>query len=154
MLALVELELWPNLIRAAKGTGAKVAIINARLSARSYRGYGRLRRPLNSTLRRIDMVAAQDADYARRFVQLGVPEERVSITGSVKYDGLESDRNNSTTRELRKALGLSASDLVFVAGSTTPARFRRSRCATGPARSMPAGAGSLRPKAFRRRSPS
>ena len=46
VLALVELELWPNLIRAAKRSGAKVAIINARLSPRSYRGYRSLRRPL------------------------------------------------------------------------------------------------------------
>jgi 3-deoxy-D-manno-octulosonic-acid transferase len=118
VLALVELELWPNLIRAAKATGAEVAIINARLSARSYRGYRGLRGPLGATLRRIDVVAAQNADYARRFVDLGVPEERVRITGSVKYDGLESDRNNAATRELRRALGLAASDLVFVAGST------------------------------------
>ncbi len=118
VLALVELELWPNLIRAAKASGAKVAIINARLSVRSYRGYRRLRGPLGPTLRRIDVVAAQDADYVRRFVELGVPGDRVSITGSVKYDGLESDRNNAMTRDLRKELGLSHSDLIFVAGST------------------------------------
>src|SRR3954454_11307616 len=79
VLALVELELWPNLIRAAKQSGAKVAIINARLSARSYRGYRSIKGPLGPTLRCIDVVAAQDADYARRFVELGVPEERVSI---------------------------------------------------------------------------
>ena len=94
MLALVELELWPNLIRAAKRAGAKVAIINARLSPRSYRGYRSLRGPLQPTLGRIDIVAAQNAEYARRFVDLGIPSHRVSITGSVKYDGLESDRNN------------------------------------------------------------
>ena len=46
VLALVELELWPNLIRAAKRSGSKVAIINARLSPRSYRGYRSLRRPV------------------------------------------------------------------------------------------------------------
>ena len=118
VLALVELELWPNLIRAAKQSGAKVAIINARLSSRSYRGYRSLRGLLGTTLRCIDVVAAQDADYARRFVDLGVPEDRISVTGSVKYDGLESDRNNAQTRDLRKQLGLSLSDLVFVAGST------------------------------------
>ncbi|MGA7497070.1 MAG: 3-deoxy-D-manno-octulosonic acid transferase [Isosphaeraceae bacterium] len=118
VLALVELELWPNMIRAAKASGAKVAIINARLSIRSYRGYRSLRRPLGTTLRCIDVIAAQDADYARRFVELGVPSDRVSVTGSVKYDGLESDRNNARTRDLRKELGLSHSDLVFVAGST------------------------------------
>src|SRR5271156_452049 len=58
VLALVELELWPNLIRAAKRAGAKVAIINARLSPRSFRGYRRLRRPLQATLGHIDAVAA------------------------------------------------------------------------------------------------
>lgn len=118
VLALVELELWPNLIRSAKRSGARVAIINARLSERSFRGYRSLRRPLGPTLRCIDVVAAQDAGYARRFVELGIPEGRVSVTGSVKFDGLESDRNNPRTRELRRELGLSPSDLVFVAGST------------------------------------
>ncbi|MGP0068309.1 MAG: 3-deoxy-D-manno-octulosonic acid transferase [Isosphaeraceae bacterium] len=118
VLALVELELWPNLIRTAKRSGSKVAIINARLSSRSYSGYRSLRIPLRSTLHRIDAVVAQDEDYARRFIELGVPEERVSVTGSVKYDGLESDRNNAKTRALREILGLSPADLIFVAGST------------------------------------
>ncbi len=118
VLALVELELWPNLIRAAKCSGAKVAIINARLSTRSYRGYRRLKPLLRSTLGRIDAVAAQAADCARRFVDLGIPGDRVRVTGSVKYDGLESDRNNARTRALRELLGLSPADLVFVAGST------------------------------------
>jgi 3-deoxy-D-manno-octulosonic-acid transferase len=118
VLALVELELWPNLIRAAKRASAQVAIINARLSPRSYRGYRSLRRPLQPTLGRIDFVAAQNAEYARRFVDLGVASHRVSVTGSVKYDGLESDRNNARTLELRQLLGLASTDLVFVAGST------------------------------------
>jgi 3-deoxy-D-manno-octulosonic-acid transferase len=47
-----------------------------------------------------------------------VPRDRVRVTGSVKYDGLESDRNNSRTRALRELLGLSPTELVFVAGST------------------------------------
>ncbi len=105
VLALVELELWPNLIRAAKRSGAKVAIINARLSTRSYRGYRSVRRPLQPTLGRIDVVAAQNGEYARRFVDLGIPSHRISVTGSVKYDGLESDRNNAKTRELRQLAG-------------------------------------------------
>lgn len=118
VLALVELELWPNLIRTAKRSGAKVAIINARLSAKSHRGYRRIRGPLGSTLNLIDVVAAQDGDYARRFVDLGVPADRISVTGSVKFDGLESDRDNARTREIRDELGLSRDDLIFVAGST------------------------------------
>jgi 3-deoxy-D-manno-octulosonic-acid transferase len=118
VLALVELELWPNLIWAAKRAGAQVAVVNGRLSVRSHRGYRRLRGPLGPTFRRLDAVAAQTPEYAERFVSIGVPRERVHVTGSVKYDGLESDRGNARTLALRRELGLSAPDVVFVAGST------------------------------------
>ena len=118
VLALVELELWPNLIASAKRGGARVAIVNGRLSVRSHRGYRRLRGPLGPTLRRLDSVAAQTEEYAERFVDLGIPGERVKVTGSVKYDGLESERNNPRTLAMRRALGLAGADVVFVAGST------------------------------------
>jgi 3-deoxy-D-manno-octulosonic-acid transferase len=118
VLVLVELELWPNLIWAAKRAGVRVAIVNGRLSHRSHRGYKRLRGPLGPTLRRVDAIAAQTEEYAERFVSLGVPRHRVRVTGSVKYDGLEGDRNNPRTLALRRELGLAPADLVFVAGST------------------------------------
>src|SRR5271154_6802243 len=63
VLALVELELWPNLVWAAKKAGARVAIVNGRLSVRSHRGYRRLRGPLGPTLRRLDAVAVQSEEY-------------------------------------------------------------------------------------------
>ena len=84
VLALVELELWPNLVWAAKRRKANVMIINGRLSRRSHQGYRKLRGPLGPTLRRLDTVAAQSAEYAARFVDLGIPSERVRVTGSVK----------------------------------------------------------------------
>lgn len=118
VLALVELEIWPNLVWAAKSAGARVAIVNGRLSRRSHKGYRRLRGPLGPTLRQLDAVAAQNEEYAGRFVDLGIPSRRVTVTGSVKYDGLESDPNNPRTLALRRALGLSGAELVFVAGST------------------------------------
>ena len=118
VLALVELELWPNLVLAAKKYGARVAIVNGRLSPRSHRGYRAIRGPLGPTLRRLDSVAAQTEEYAARFVDLGVPQQRVHVTGSVKFDGLESDRGNPKTTGLRRVLGLSTSEIVFVAGST------------------------------------
>jgi len=118
VLVLVELEIWPNLVWAAKRVGAGVAIINGRLSARSHRGYQKLRGPFGPTLRRLDAVAVQTEEYAARFVDLGVPRQRVRVTGSVKFDGLESDRNNPKTLALRRALCLDPADLVFVAGST------------------------------------
>jgi 3-deoxy-D-manno-octulosonic-acid transferase len=118
VLALVELELWPNLVWSAKRAGARVGIVNGRLSLRSHKGYRRLRGPLGPTLRRLDSVATQSQQYAGRFVELGVPAPRVRVTGSVKYDGLESDRDNPRTLALRRELQLSPADIVFVAGST------------------------------------
>ena len=72
VLALVELELWPNLVWAAKRAGARVAIVNGRLSHRSHRGYRRLRGPLGPTLRRLDAVAAQTEEYAGAVRRPGV----------------------------------------------------------------------------------
>ena len=117
VLALVELELWPNLVWATKRQNGRVMIINGRLSRRSHRGYRKLRGPLGPTLRRLDTVAVQSAEYAERFVDLGIPRRNVRVTGSVKYDGLEADRANPRTSQLRRDLRISSAELVFVAGS-------------------------------------
>lgn len=118
VLALVELELWPNLVAAAKRAGAKVTIINGRLSERSHRGYRRIKWALRNTWGRMDRVAVQTEEYARRFIDLGMEPAKVHVTGSVKYDGLETDRANPRTSALRRDLGIAPTDLVFVAGST------------------------------------
>jgi 3-deoxy-D-manno-octulosonic-acid transferase len=118
LLVLAELELWPNLIRAAHETGAKVAIINGRLSEHSYRGYRRIRPLLARVLRSVDVVAVQDETYAGRFRTLGASEATVHVTGSMKYDGAQTDRQNPATLRLRQLAGLSAEDVVFLAGST------------------------------------
>ncbi len=118
LLVLAELELWPNLIGAARKQGAKVAIINARLSDHSYRGYRRLRPLVGRLLRQIDLVAAQNGQYAERFMSLGAPRAGVRVTGSLKFDGAPSDRDNQTTRQLKKLAGFAEDDRVFLAGST------------------------------------
>jgi 3-deoxy-D-manno-octulosonic-acid transferase len=118
VLVLAELELWPNLIRAAKRRGAKVAVINARLSEKSYKGYRRIRWLFGRLLRRIDVIAAQDETYAGRFAALGAEKSRIEVTGSMKYDGAETDRQNPKTRRLCQLAGIGADDVVFLAGST------------------------------------
>ena len=118
MLVLAELELWPNLITAAKRAGAKVAVINGRLGERSFRGYRRIRPLLAGLMRKIDLIAAQDETYAERFRALGARPEAVHVTGSMKYDGAQTDRNNTTTRRLAELAGFTADDIVLLAGST------------------------------------
>jgi 3-deoxy-D-manno-octulosonic-acid transferase len=118
LLVLAELELWPNLIRAAAEQGAQMAIVNGRLSERSFRGYSRVRRFLRSTLDRIDCIAVQTAEYAERFRRLGAPSDRVIVTGSLKFDGATGDRHNSRTQKLRELARITPDDIVFLAGST------------------------------------
>jgi 3-deoxy-D-manno-octulosonic-acid transferase len=118
VLLLAELELWPNLIRAARKSGAKVAVINGRLSEHSFRGYCRIRGPLGPLLRQIDLVAAQEETYAERFRHLGAAADCVKVTGSMKYDGAQTDRNNPATVKLAQLAGFGADDVVLLAGST------------------------------------
>lgn len=117
-LLLAELELWPNLIRAAKRSGARVAVVNARLSERSFSGYRRVRWLLRPTLARLDLIAAQNREYADRFLALGASAGIVHVTGSLKYDGARTDRVNPATQRLAKLAGVESSDRVFLAGST------------------------------------
>jgi len=86
LVVLVETELWPNLVHYSKTSGARVIVVNARLSDKSFRGYERyaaLGRPM---LMQIDCIAAQTAADAARFIRLGVPSARVQVTGNVKFE--------------------------------------------------------------------
>lgn len=117
-LVLAELEAWPNLIAAAKRLEVPVAIINGRLSERSFQGYRRWSRWLRPMWSRIDLVAAQSTAYAQRFVDLGVSAERVHVTGNLKFDGATLERGHEEVIARRRELGLSDEDLVWVVGST------------------------------------
>jgi 3-deoxy-D-manno-octulosonic-acid transferase len=117
-LALAELELWPNLIAAAKRQGARVAIINGRLSDNSFRGYRRVRPLVAGVLQQVDLVAAQNAETAERFRRLGAHADAVHDTGSLKFDGAQTNPDNPRTVELRRLAGFDGNEIVLLAGST------------------------------------
>ncbi len=117
-LVLAELELWPNLIRAAREHGARVAIINGRLSEHSFQGYQRVRWLLQPLWQQIDLIAVQNEEYAERFLALGARSTAVHVTGSLKFDGAQTDRANAATIKLAQLAGIAQRDVVFLAGST------------------------------------
>jgi 3-deoxy-D-manno-octulosonic-acid transferase len=117
-LVLAELELWPNLIAAARRSGARVAVVNGRLSERSFRGYRRLKWFIAPVLRQIELIAVQNDDYAERFLLLGARVASVQATGSMKFDGAQTDRRNAASETLRRLAGIGEGDVVFLAGST------------------------------------
>ena len=86
-LALIlETELWPNLLFGCRDHGVPVYVLNARLSARSLRGYSVLSPLIARALRTVRHVAAQSHADATRFVRLGAPRAMVTEVGNLKYD--------------------------------------------------------------------
>ncbi|MEM8946840.1 MAG: 3-deoxy-D-manno-octulosonic acid transferase [Planctomycetota bacterium] len=116
LLVLTELEIWPNLILAASDFGAKIAIVNGRLSDRSYQGYRRIRPVISRILRCVDLVAVQSDQTAQRFLDLGSPN--VTATGSIKFDGAVTDRDDSRISQLRSLANIADDEVVLLAGST------------------------------------
>ncbi|SDJ99899.1 lipid IV(A) 3-deoxy-D-manno-octulosonic acid transferase [Microbulbifer yueqingensis] len=86
LLVIMETELWPNLLAACERRDIPVLLANARLSDKSAKGYARVPGLTRKMLRRLSRVVAQYPEDARRFVSLGLPEERVVAVGNIKFD--------------------------------------------------------------------
>ena len=113
---LMELEIWPNFLQAAERRGIPVAVINGRISERTFRGYSRAR----GLLPQLDLIrtyCVQDQAYRQRLLDLGVDGARVFVTGNMKYDSVKMAQHTAIGGELRRWL-LPAGELVLVAGST------------------------------------
>ncbi len=89
-VVLMELEIWPNFLRACDRYGISVAIVNGRITEKSMRGYRRVQRFLPQ-FDRIAFYGAQNERYANRFRTLPVPDEAVEVTGNLKYDNLDAE---------------------------------------------------------------
>ena len=86
LAVIMETEIWPNLFHASAVRGIPLAIVNARLSERSARGYARLGGFTRNTLANVRLIAAQTQADAERFLAVGAKPETVRITGNIKYD--------------------------------------------------------------------
>ena len=111
---IVETELWPNLLFACRDRGIPTHILNARLSARSLRGYRVLGPLIRRALRGVHLVAAQSDEDGKRFISLGAHPERVVVTGNLKFDTLPVD-NTDFVREFRGHRGTGP---AWIAAST------------------------------------
>ncbi len=118
LLVLEYTEIWPNLIRAAHRSGAKVALTNGRFSARHLRRYGALFEAIGNPLADIDLFLMREDDEAERALQLGAPPERVRVTGNTKFDALVPLAESGDEHALRAALGLPDPARVWICGST------------------------------------
>lgn len=118
-VVIVESDLWPNFLFEMQSRGVPVALVNARISRRSFRGYRRLHRITGEMFRSLSFVGAQTEEDRRRFCALGVRPGSVRTTGNMKYDrpppAVPADPS-----ELLRRLGADGGRRIVVAGSTHP----------------------------------
>ena len=113
LMIIVEHELWPNLLSYAQARGIPVVIVNGRLSQRSARGYRWLSRFMDWPPPGVVRICAEDQSSADAFAKLGVPEERIFVTGNFKFD------NPVTLKDAaRGRLGIADPEWVLVGAST------------------------------------
>ena len=119
LVALVELEAWPNFIRACGARAIPIAVVNGRISDRGFRRYKLARWFLKPLFARFRFVSAQTQIYADRFVDMGVPTHRVHVGGTMKWDAAQTVNSSSDlANDLARELGIDPTRPLVVAGST------------------------------------
>ena len=117
LIVIAETEFWPNFLRLAKEAGARIAVVNARISDRSFPGYRRLRRWLTRVLANVDLFVAQTDEDRRRLLEIGVAAQRVEVTGNLKFD-VSPPAPPPIVGCLRNAFQEAGASPVLVCGST------------------------------------
>src|SRR5450631_113825 len=121
LVVVAETEFWPNFLRLAKRSGARIAVINCRISDRSLPGYKRFRlwlpRLLEKTLDNVDCFLAQTDEDEKRLIEIGAAETKVTLTGNLKFD-VAPPPLPEIVASLREGFSRSGAEPVLVCGST------------------------------------
>ncbi len=125
VVALVELEVWPNLIRACEARGIPVVVVNGRISQSSIPTYRRFRPLLAPSFGRLFGVAVQTERYADRFEEMGVARDRVRVADSLKWEVQLPDGVEEAGVRLRQEMGVDSELPLVVAFSTGPGEEAR-----------------------------
>ena len=107
VVLLMETEIWPRFLREAKASGAKVAIVNGRLSERSSGRYSIVRPFIKRVLAEIDLALMQGDNDARRLRSLGLASERTLVTGNMKFDLELNESDGIITEEIDRRFQIS-----------------------------------------------
>jgi len=123
LFIMMETEIWPNLLRECRTRGVRTIVVNGRISTRSFPRY-RLVKPLfRRVLTLVDRFCVQGEETAGRLIELGAPRDRITITGSLKFDALQIPGTTGTARGAERVLRyftVADGRAVVVAGSTMP----------------------------------
>jgi 3-deoxy-D-manno-octulosonic-acid transferase len=119
LFVMIETEIWPNVLRECRRRGIRTMLVNGRISYRSFPRYLLVKPMFRRVLRDIDRFCVQSEDMTRRLVQLGADRDRITVTGSLKFDALESAPALPRGRQrVLRFFRLAPHRQVLVAGST------------------------------------
>lgn len=117
LVVLAETEFWPNFLRLVSASGARIAVVNARISDRSWPRYQHFRWALRKMLAQVDLLLAQTQQDRERLLSIGAEPERVSVAGNLKFDVTLPSPPPIVDR-LRQSLQAEGAGPVLVCGST------------------------------------
>lgn len=117
LVVLAETEFWPNFLNGACRSGARLAVVNARISDRSLPRYKRFRPLVSRILSPVMLFLAQSEEDARRLTEIGAPCKSVRVSGNLKFD-VAPPKTSIFIDSLRSALAPCEAGPVIVAGST------------------------------------
>lgn len=115
---VMETELWPNTLAACARRGIPAVLVNGRLSAKSARGYARFSGLTAPMLNNLHLALIQNPVDAARFVQLGLAESAVRVTGNIKFDLLLTDELRERAAELKQQILAAGERVIWIAAST------------------------------------
>jgi 3-deoxy-D-manno-octulosonic-acid transferase len=118
-IVLAEAEVWPNLAAEAHARRVPLVLVNARLSPRSEQRYRRFRVFVAPTFRHLDLVCVPEREDIDRWAALGVPRDRIRVTGSIKYDPDVQAESQAVAAPLWDASSVGASDGAVLFGGST-----------------------------------
>jgi 3-deoxy-D-manno-octulosonic-acid transferase len=114
---LMELEVWPNFVLIADQLNIPVVVVNGRISNESFTKYKKIKPIVKRIFQKLSLILAQTDEYAQRFIEIGSPNRRVIVTGSLKYDTAQIVDKVEGADELAEQLNIS-DERLWVAGAT------------------------------------
>ena len=120
LLILVETELWPNLIDQAQQFKVPCILVNARLSEKSAKGYAKVPSLTRPMLQKLDQLLAQDVATQQRFIDLGMPQDKTQVLGSIKFDISAPEQFIHKAQQLQQDWNLANRKIITIASTHAP----------------------------------
>lgn len=120
LLILVETELWPNLIDQAQQFKVPCILVNARLSEKSAKGYAKVPGLTRPMLQKLDQLLAQDIATQQRFIDLGMPQDKTQVLGSIKFDISAPEQFIHKAQQLQQDWNLANRKIITIASTHAP----------------------------------